>query len=121
MRLHVELNDGTEHDITIGNPSLVAYDRTRTKRQWPDAESAPMVWMTFLAWHQLTAQKIVSCKLEEFESQVCVGVEVVKRKKGKKVDPTRPTAESDSSLPSPSLSVPPAPLETPGSASLTTP
>src|SRR5690606_15084037 len=54
MHLKIELADGTEHQVTIANPALVAWDPTRATRKWPDSESAPMFWMTFLAWHAMS-------------------------------------------------------------------
>jgi hypothetical protein len=124
QHLRVELNDGTEHEITIANPSLVAFDRTRLKRGWPAATDAPIVWLTFLAWHHMKAAKLVTCTHPEFEETICVGVESIGRKKAKKgkpatVDPTQPTAVSDSSSASPSPSAPSAPPVTPGSVSPT--
>jgi hypothetical protein len=125
QRLRVELNDGTEHEITIGNPSMVAYDRTRLKRGWPGADEAPIVWATFLAWHHMKAMKLIDCTHQQFEESVCQGIEFVDKKKAKKgktpkVDPTQPTAEAGSSPDSPSPSAPSAPPATPGSASPTT-
>jgi len=125
QELLVELNDGSEHHVIIGNPSLVAFDRTRAARKWPTTKEAPVFWATFVAWHQMKAQGLVSCDFQKFETEVCQGIEFVntkkKGKKGKKVDPPRPTAEPDSSSPSPSLSAPSALPETPGSPNPTTP
>lgn len=72
--LQVELNDGSTHVVTILNPSLVAWDRTRATRKWPNVEDAPLLWMTFITWHHLHATGVVSCTFEEYETGVCEAV-----------------------------------------------
>lgn len=96
QKLIVLLDDDTEHEITVANPSLVAFDRTRALRDWPTMTDAPMVWATFVSWHQLKAQKVVTCTHSEFEERVCQGIEFVDTEEAD-ADPTQPTAEPDSS------------------------
>ena len=74
VKLDVELDDGTTHHLTIGNPTMVAWDRTRTKREWPKTSEAPSLWMTFLAWHHMTAAGLIDCTFTDFETTRCVGV-----------------------------------------------
>lgn len=97
QKLQVLLDDGTEHEIVVGNPSLVAWDRTRVKRDWPTTDEAPMLWATFCAWHQMTAQKLIGCTYPEFEEGVCQAIEFPDGNTSDPVDPTQPTAEADSS------------------------
>lgn len=118
QELLVELNNGTVHEISVGNPSLVAFDRTRAARKWPTTKESPIFWATFIAWHHMKARGLVSCNFEKFESEVCEVIEFVnpkkKGKKGKTVDPTPPTAVRDSSSDSQSLSALSVPQETHG-------
>lgn len=106
MHLKIELADGTEHQVTIANPSLVAWDRTRATRKWPDSESAPMFWMTFLAWHALSVvAKKYDEKFEDFSDSDCLALEMVNDDGSpladegdvEDVDPTQP--DLDSGLP----------------------
>ena len=113
LELDVELKDGTEHVIRITNPSMVAFDRARATRDWPSSEDAPILWMTFLAWHHMKAAGLISCDLKQFETTECVAVQVhgaarkgKKGRKAKSVDPTRPTVVSIGSSDSPSPSAP---------------
>lgn len=115
MQIDVELDTGEEHRIRVSNVSLVAFDRTRIKRGWPSADEAPMAWATFVAWHQMNAQGLVSCTFEEFEQTRCVVCRVVQEADNTEdeaegddgLDPTRTTPEPLESSPSPS---PPVPL-----------
>lgn len=74
LEITVELNDGTSHDLVIANPSLVAWDRTRAKWNWPKADDATLLWMTFVAWHHMKAHGLVKCEYTEFEEKVCLDV-----------------------------------------------
>lgn len=74
VKLTVELNDETVHNITITNASLVAWDRTRAKRQWPAVDVAPSLWQTFIAWHHMKAAGLITAEFQEFEETLCVVV-----------------------------------------------
>lgn len=52
-RLRIILGDDSAHEVQVINADLVLFDMTRHKHHWPDAESAPMLWMTFCAWAAL--------------------------------------------------------------------
>lgn len=113
MEIDVELDTGEEFRVRVSNVSLVAFDRTRVKRNWPSADDAPMAWATFVAWHQMNAQGLVSCTFEEFEQTRCVVCRVVnagneaEADEGDGLDPTRPTPAPIASSPSPSPQEPP--------------
>lgn len=92
IEIDVLLDDMSEHHITVSNPSLVAWDRTRAMRKWPTAVEAPQIWSTFLAWHQMKAQGLVTCELEEFETKRCLAAQFVDDEEtAADVDPTQPT------------------------------
>jgi hypothetical protein len=74
VNLDVELDDGSEHHLTILNASMVAWDRTRALRKWPSVEDGTFLWMTFLAWHHMKAIGLVECDFAEFEKTKCVAV-----------------------------------------------
>lgn len=76
VNITVELSTGETHDISITNASLVAWDRTRTKRQWPPVDQAPSLWMTFIAWHHMKAAGLIpeNTSYDDFESTLCVAV-----------------------------------------------
>lgn len=74
IEITVELDDTTKHELVIGNPSLVAWDRTRATRKWPTTEEAPILWMTFIAWHHMKARGLIKCEYPEFEEKRCLSV-----------------------------------------------
>lgn len=51
--LDYELADGSTGRERILNRSLIAWDETRAKRQWPTSQDAPSLWQTFILWHAL--------------------------------------------------------------------
>lgn len=81
VELDVEIADAddpnvtTEHHLKIANTSLVAWDRIRASNGWPAATDAPILWMTYLAWHHMKAAGLIDCKYAEFESTRCVAIE----------------------------------------------
>lgn len=76
VEVDVELDDGTEHHLTIGNPSLVAWDRIRAANKWPTVAEAPSLWMTYIAWHHMKhALKVIDCTYDVFESEKCVAIQ----------------------------------------------
>ena len=52
-RLEVVLDDGRTLTVQALNPDLVRFDRTAAKHGWPNASSAPFLWLSFLAWAAL--------------------------------------------------------------------
>jgi len=48
--MSVLMDDGSEFEVQALNVDLIRWDRTRAQRQWPTAQDAPFLWMTFLAW-----------------------------------------------------------------------
>lgn len=93
IEVTVELNDGSTHDLAIANPSLVAWDRTRATRKWPKVDDAPILWMTFIAWHHMKAHGLVDCDYTEFEETLCVNVD---GGDDADEDPTRPAPAAGS-------------------------
>lgn len=95
MRLHIELSDGATFESTISNRAMVDYDFERVAKKWPPATEAPMVWLTFLAYRQLTHDGIlpVDCTFKSFREDLC---EYVEKHSDDDADPTRPEAASDS-------------------------
>lgn len=98
LNVAVALADGSEHEITVGNPSLVAYDRTRAKRKWPASSEAPILWTTFIAWHHMKAVGLYDGTADQFIDHDCVAAQVLgdDDNAGEEVvDPTNPAAEGD--------------------------
>lgn len=77
VKITTELADGTVHDLVIGNVSMVAFDRARAQYKWPKAGDAPVLWMTFLAWHHMKLTGLLSSdtKYETFENELCVVIQ----------------------------------------------
>jgi hypothetical protein len=67
--IRVWMDDGAYHESQVLNADLVAWDRTRAKHRWPMPADAPMLWLTFLAWHNLTKTRhlMPAMTLAEFE------------------------------------------------------
>lgn len=64
-----------ELDVQTDNRDLVMWDVVRTRKGWPVTSDAPMLWITFLAWHALHREHgPVPDKFEDFQ-RVCVQVE----------------------------------------------
>jgi hypothetical protein len=45
--------DLLEVDVQTDNRDMIQWDATRPRRQWPMGSDAPVLWMTFLAWHAI--------------------------------------------------------------------
>jgi hypothetical protein len=114
IKLDVELSDGSVHHLVIGNPSLVSWDRTRSQFQWPTATDAPILWLTYIAWHHMKATKAIpdDVKFKTFEEELCAAVDEADDEAateaaeaageiwpGDAVDPTATTPESVSASP----------------------
>lgn len=91
-KLTVELSDGTTHDLVIGNPSMVAWDRARSQMNWPKIDEAPFLWMTWISWHHMKAAGLIPAetKYDTFEQDLCVAVgdTVTEDAEADAVDPT---------------------------------
>lgn len=104
-KITVELNDGTTHDLVIGNPSLVAWDRARAQMKWPAIDEAPFLWMTWVSWHHMKSTGLIppQTKYEEFEEKLCMAVGDTETPEGAEpddaVDPTETSPALDSASP----------------------
>lgn len=99
MELIYQLEGQPPAQVRIHNRSLIAWDETRPKRQWPVATEAPSLWQTFILWHHLTRTGQVSVDFNAFRD-ICEAVEAVDDEDGQpvqyEVDPTQPTVTPDS-------------------------
>ena len=78
LRLAVQLLDETEFEVIVGNPSMVAYERTAAKRGWPTSPGdSPVMWQTFLAWHSAKAQGLYTKEFTDFCDTDAVLIEIV--------------------------------------------
>jgi uncharacterized protein (DUF2237 family) len=85
----------TEHVVQAVNADLVAFDRERPRYNWPGADTAPMLWITYIGWKAAMRCGVVPpMKLPEFEAKA-LQVEALKDGKGEDetVDPTQRAAE----------------------------
>lgn len=91
--LVVTMDDGTVHDVTIGNPDMLRYDEERGKRGWPSsAVDAPILWQTFCAWAALTrARRLDGMPWDAFK----YAAEQIDAREAVPVDPTRPAPGDD--------------------------
>lgn len=92
-----QLEGADEQTALVHNRSLIAWDETRAKRQWPASTDAPSLWQTFILFHHLTRTGVYEGSFDEFKEQ-CIGLELVDDE-GVPVDPTQPEATPDSSSP----------------------
>jgi hypothetical protein len=91
LELTVTMDDGTVHEVTVGNPDMLRYDEERAKRGWPaTATDAPILWQTFCAWSALTRRKQLDGMPWEAFKFAAEDVTVVK---APPVDPTPPALE----------------------------
>lgn len=95
IEIRVELDDGTIHDLEVANPSLVAWDRHRARHKWPTTEEAPILWMTFIAWHHMKARGLIACDYADFEEKRCLSVDGGEEEVEQ--DPTQPAPGAGSS------------------------
>ena len=89
--LRVVLDDGAEVTVQALNVDMLTYERTARKRGWPAAAgSAPIEWITFLAWSALTREGLIPSDVtyESFTGSA-LSIEPLS---GEPVDPTRPGA-----------------------------
>lgn len=63
----------TEYTVQTDNRDWVAWDLTRSRKNWPTTEEAPMVWLNFMAHHALCKRSnIIDMTFEEFSGQRAV-------------------------------------------------
>jgi hypothetical protein len=62
-RFRVVMGDDTVHEAQAINADLVAYDMTRSRHKWPDAQEAPMLWQTFVSWRALRRLHLIPDEL----------------------------------------------------------
>lgn len=87
LQLTVTMDDGTVHEVTVGNPDMVRYDEERAKRGWGSATDVPMLWQTYCAWAALTRRKQLDKMPWEAFKIAAEDIEVLK---ATPVDPTAP-------------------------------
>lgn len=78
-RLRVATADGSTFEVQTLNPDLIRFDMTRARHGWPDAQGAPFVWLTFIAWAALKREGQIPADLtwETFSEVVCIDVQTV--------------------------------------------
>lgn len=93
-----------EYTTQTDNRDAVRWDMTRPRNNWPTAEVAPILWLTFIAWSALNRAGDFTGKFEDFNevalsvSAVDVGgqpLEVAELEDGATVGPTQPAPEPD--------------------------
>lgn len=81
----------TEYTVQTDNRDAIQWDVTRPRRSWPAFNEAPMLYMTFLAWHAMHRTGATTAKLEDFMKDA-VEVKVL-TVDGRAVTPAEATAE----------------------------
>jgi len=79
----------TEYTVQTDNRDAIQWDVTRPRRSWPAFNEAPMLYMTFLAWHAMQRTGATKQTLDEFMKDA-VEVKVV-TVDGKTVTPAEAT------------------------------
>lgn len=74
-----------EIDLQTDNRDLVMWDATRNRRGWPKGQDAPMLWLTFLAWHALKRSGEAAEDFDSFNDR-CVAIVPVDAE-GTEIDP----------------------------------
>lgn len=80
-----------EYTVQTDNRDAIQWDVTRPRRGWPAFNEAPMLYMTFLAWHAMQRSGATGLKLDDFMKDA-VEVKVL-TVDGKAVTPAEATAE----------------------------
>jgi len=81
----------TEYTVQTDNRDAIQWDVTRPRRSWPAFNEAPMLYMTFLAWHAMHRSGATKQNLDEF-MKVAVEVKVL-TVDGRAVAPAEALAE----------------------------
>jgi hypothetical protein len=50
-------------EVQTLSPDLIAFDMTRAKHRWPSISDAPMLWMSFIAWHACRREQRIPADL----------------------------------------------------------
>ena len=84
---------GRDEPLTVvtANPDLVQWDETRARKGWPTMTDAPMLWMTFLAWHAARRLGHFTDGWDAFRD-ACLDIDM--EGEPKPVDPTQQAAVS---------------------------
>lgn len=65
--------DLTEFTVQTDNRDWCAWELTRSRKNLPTTEEAPMIWLNFMAHHALAKrERVISMDFEEFMSQRAV-------------------------------------------------
>lgn len=84
-------DDLTEYTVQTDNRDAIQWDVSRGRRGWPRFDEAPMLYMTFLAWH---AMHRTGATRQTFDEFMAAAVEVkVLDQEGNAVDPADATAD----------------------------
>lgn len=94
LKLIYQLTGQEPAEVVVHNRSLIAWDESRGKRKWPTTQEAPSLWATFILWHHLNRTGQYPGDFNRFQDE-CEAVDVDDDEVP--VDPTQPTAGSDSS------------------------
>lgn len=91
-RIAVTLDDGSEFTVQALNPDLLRWDRMASRNGWPNAQSAPFLWLTFLAWSAAKRTGAIPDAMtwETFGDERCIEVRAITDEVGDLdgVDPT---------------------------------
>lgn len=104
LRMVIE-QDGQllEYTVQTDNRDAVAFDVMRPRMRWPDAEAAPMLWMTVCGWSALRRSgQLAGVAVDKFLTDVCVDVEAVDEDGNpiKMREPGEPPTEAEAADPS---------------------
>ena len=75
-RVRVTMDDGRVLVTQLRNPDYLRWDRTAAKHNWPPAEKAKFLFLTFTAWSALRREGQIhdSMTWEEFSEQRAVHI-----------------------------------------------
>ena len=91
----------TETTIQTDNRDMVAFDLHRSRAGWPKLADAPILWMTFLAWHALKRSGELSESFDDFNGR-CLAVKMLDED-GNEVQPGQEPAGVDPTQPARAL------------------
>lgn len=66
QRVRVCLEGGDPYEVRTTNADRVRFDLTAPKHKWPDAQTAPFLWFTFLAWSASRREGRTELRFEQF-------------------------------------------------------
>jgi hypothetical protein len=75
-RVEVTLDDGSTLQAQVINSDMVRWDRTAAKHGWPTVQTAPFLWLTFVAWSALRREGAIGEDVgwDAFVDRRCVQV-----------------------------------------------